>query len=174
MEVETVQINPTALKEVFAKVKSELFFPPIQFKLNDKLSMPVKVLNGELHVNPNLLSKSRDPYRLLLWLLRHTLAHMHYCPYDAKTAYYLQKIAYSVLRDSRLAYTAVAMFSDFQVDCIYLKNKYGETPFHLHDTLDRCKPMGLESLIFAVYREFFPDLTCKPEDDEIEILGRLL
>lgn len=174
MEVETVQIDPAMLREVFIKVKSELFFPPIQFKLNDKLSMPVKVLNGELHVNPNLLIRSKDPYRLLLWLLRHTLAHMHYCPYDAKTAYYLQKIAYGVLRDNKLAYTAVAMFSDFQVDCIYLKNRYGETPFHLHDTLGRCKPLGLESLIFAVYREFFPDLAYKPEDDEIEILGRLL
>ncbi len=174
MEVETVKIDPTMLREIFVKVKSELFFPPIQFKLNDRLSIPVKVLNGELHVNPILLSRSKDPQRLMLWLLRHTLAHMHYCPYDAKTAYYLQKIAYGVLRDSRLAYTAVAMFSDFQVDCIYLKNRYGETPFHLYDTLDRCKPVGLESLIFAVYREFFPDIPYKPKDDEVEILGRLL
>jgi hypothetical protein len=174
MEVETVKVDPTTLREIFVKVKSELFFPPIQFKLNDRLSIPVKVLNGELHVNPTLLSRSKDPQRLMLWLLRHTLAHMHYCPYDAKTAYYLQKIAYGVLRDSRLAYTAVAMFSDFQVDCIYLKNRYGETPFHLYDTLDRCKPVGLESLIFAVYREFFPDISYKPKDDEIEILGRLL
>ncbi|MEM2427871.1 MAG: vWA domain-containing protein [Candidatus Bathyarchaeia archaeon] len=174
MEVKTVQIDPSTMKEVFAKVKSELFFPPLQFKLNDKLNIPVKVLNGELNVNPVLLSKSKDPYRLLLWLLRHTLAHMHYCPYDAKTAYYLQKIAYSILRDSRLAYTAVAMFSDFQVDCIYLKNRYDETPYHLRDNLSRCKLVGLEQLIFAVYREFYPDLIYKPVDDEVEILGRLL
>lgn len=174
MEVESVKLDQEAMREIFAKVKSELFSPPIQFKLNDKLNIPVKVLNGELHVNPILLSKSKDPYRLLLWLLRHTLAHMHYCPYDAKTAYYLQKIAYSVLRDSRLAYTAVAMFSDFQVDCIYLKNRYGEEPYHIQDMIGRCKPVGLEELILAVYKEFYPSLTYKPKDDEIEILGRLL
>jgi len=162
------------IKEVFSNAKAEMLFPPVQFELDYKLRIPVKVSKGTLYVNPDFLEKSPDPYRFLLWLMRHTLCHMHYCPYDAKTAYYLQRVAYRVLRDRRLAYMAVAIFSDLQVDCIYLKNRYGETPYHLVDALKRREPLGFEKLIYAVYKEFFPDLQYKPSDEELDILGRLL
>lgn len=175
MEVETKsRVELEHVKEVFSKAKADMLFPPIQFEIDQRLQVPVKISKGTLYVNPRFLEQSSDPYRYLLWLMRHTLCHMHYCPYDAKTAYYLQKVAHRVLRDRHLAYMAVAIFSDLQVDCVYLKNRYGETPYHLEEALKRREPLGLEKIIFTVYKEFFPKLGYKPDDEELDILGRLL
>lgn len=172
--MEVAEKGSFSIRDVFSKVKTEMFFPPVKLRLNRRLKIPVKVSNGFLNVNPSLLRDSDNPKRLLLWLLRHTLSHLHYCPYDAKNAYHLQRVAYRILGNRHLAYMAVSLFSDLQVDCIYLRGRYGETPYHLIEALRKRKPIGVERLSFAVYKEFFSDLPYKPGDDEVDILGRLL
>jgi len=134
--------------ELFSRARIELYCPPCIFKVatgeerRHKSSVPLSVLNGVVLVGPSMVPPDCDQEKFLLWTFRHELAHAHHCPYDIKTAYSLERAAYSVSVHWDLAYLATLLFSDFQVDFNYLSRRFQENPYHVEVLSDRYGGIG--------------------------------
>jgi hypothetical protein len=117
----------------------------------DEGAEPLPVQNGVVLVGPNMIPPECDQERYLLWLFRHELAHAHHCPYDIRTAYSLEKAAFTVIGQWDLAYLATFLFSDFQVDFNYLPRRFRERPYHVEVLSEYCQ--GITQITAAVYRQ---------------------
>ncbi|MGQ9515292.1 MAG: hypothetical protein ACUVTL_09660 [Thermoproteota archaeon] len=141
--------------ELFNRTRIELYCPPCIFKVaTDKeikpRSVPLSVLNGVVLVGPDMIPPDCDQEKFLLWTFRHELAHAHHCPYDIKTAYSLERAAYSVSVHWDLAYLATLFFTDFQVDFNYLSRRFQERPYHVEVLSNRCR--GIEQISAVVQK----------------------
>ncbi|HDM88886.1 MAG TPA: VWA domain-containing protein [Candidatus Bathyarchaeota archaeon] len=123
------------LVEIFNQAWSELYCPPVRLSIVDESGDSdgclFTVANGIIYLSPKRIPRGVDPERYLLWFFRHQLAHIHHCPYDIKTAYSLERAAYRIINNWDLAYLAMRIFSEVQVDLRYLPSKYGELPYHV-------------------------------------------
>ncbi|MCX8183210.1 MAG: hypothetical protein N3F08_02130, partial [Crenarchaeota archaeon] len=84
------------VRRIFAQVRSELYFPPceLEVKHDGKNDTPFFVVNSKVHISPESVPKKVDDEKYLRSVIRHEIAHLHYCPYDIRTAYELVKEAY--------------------------------------------------------------------------------
>ena len=155
-----------SIKELFEVARKDLLSPPIFMKsirISDKLKdgVKLKLLNGEVSVtlSPKFLGIN-DWRDILLWIFRHQLAHIHYCPHDLATAYMLEKEAYKILGNWKLSHKALEIMSDLLVDLLYLPRFFLKEPLHIPYKF-RKKPLGIENLTFQAYklvfRDFLPD-----------------
>ena len=122
--------------KLFNQAWSELYCPPVKLSIvkdaeNPDSEAKFTVANGTIYLKPDVVPRGADPEKYLLWYFRHQLAHVHYCPYDIRTAYSLECAAYESVRDWDLAYLATQIFSDVQVDLHYLPRRFGELPYHV-------------------------------------------
>lgn len=161
---------------LFDAARIEMFIPPLEYEVKIAGSRPrvkMKARKAEITV-PERLVFEHDPGGVLLWYFRHILAHAHYCPYNIRTAYSLQKSAYEEVRDWSIAYQAVEVFSDLQVDLVYLPFKFMQAPLHLLDMYST-KPRGIDELKYSacrlVYGDFLPEYRV---DRDINYYGRML
>ncbi|MEM2904233.1 MAG: vWA domain-containing protein [Candidatus Bathyarchaeia archaeon] len=160
-------IDETGLARVFDQARTELYCPPCRLEVlrdldrrGERLGLRVQssVSRGVVQVDAEAVQVSRHPEDYLLWSLRHSLGHAHYCPYDIRTAYELQKAAYSIVRSRELSLLALLLFSDLQLDCVYLRNRFRTTPYHLEEDFRRERPKGVGRLFYSAYRIFYPSL----------------
>ena len=150
------------VKKIFNDVRAEFFHPPIYLKevqisdkLGDKVSISIK--NGLMNVTiGEEFLKIENHTEIFKWLLRHYFSHIHYCPYDLKTAYQLEREAYKVLGNWYLAFLAFRIFSDLMIDLLYLPRRFLEIPGHL-EYLFREKPKGINLLFYSAYQAFYKD-----------------
>jgi len=162
MEEQTVDII-----KLFNQAWSELYCPPVRLSLieeteNRNSEAKFVVVNGTVHLKPNIVPKGTDPEEYLLWYFRHQLAHIHYCPYDIRTAYSLERAAYDLVHDWGLAYLATQIFSDVQVDLYYLPRRFGDFPYHTR-VIGR-KPSTLaEEIMEGIYLCVHPAVKIKNE-----------
>jgi len=123
------------LVKIFNQAWSELYYPPVRLSIVDEPKDADECLftvaDGTVYLSPKRMPRGVDPERYLLWFFRHQLAHIHHCPYDIKTAYSLERAAYRILHNWDLAYLAMRIFSEVQVDLRYLPSRYGELPYHV-------------------------------------------
>ncbi|MBS7627862.1 hypothetical protein KEJ36_03470, partial [Candidatus Bathyarchaeota archaeon] len=149
----------------FEKAREELYCPPCSLRIIKNGSQGKAsrdsfqpILNGVVYLDLKEAYLSINPEEFMLWSLRHDLSHAHYCPYDIRTAYELEKVALSACNDSEIAFLALLLFCDLQVDCVYLRNRFHSTPFHLEERFRRNAPRGIERLFYATYRIFYPEI----------------
>ncbi len=122
--------------KIFNQAWSELYCPPVRLSLTKEAEdsdreAKFTVVNGTIYLKPNIVPRGADPEKYLLWYFRHQLAHIHHCPYDVRTAYSLERAAYELVHDWDLAYLATQIFSDVQVDLVYLPRRFGDLPYHV-------------------------------------------
>ncbi|MEM3388052.1 MAG: hypothetical protein QXI42_02035 [Thermoproteota archaeon] len=141
------------VRRIFAQVRSELYFPPceLEVKHDGKRETPFFVVDSKVHISPEAVPKNVDGEKYLRSVIRHEIAHLHYCPYDIRTAYELVKEAYGACKDWNTAYFSVLLFADLNVDCFYLLSRFGETPYHVDQFLNT-KQRGVGRYIQAAYR----------------------
>ncbi|MBO3808226.1 MAG: hypothetical protein FGF50_01310 [Candidatus Brockarchaeota archaeon] len=141
------------VRRVFAQVRSELYFPPceLEVKHDGESDKPFFVVDSKVHISPEAVPKKADGEKYLRSVIRHEIAHLHYCPYDIRTAYELVKEAYGACRDWGTAYFSVLLFTDLNVDCFYLLSRFGETPYHVEQFLNTPQ-RGVGRYIQAAYR----------------------
>lgn len=143
--------------EVFNQAWLELYCPPVRLVIEgaekegkSRSRTLFSAINGEAHIRLDAIPKGCDPYKYLLWHFRHELAHAHYCPYDLRTAYSLEKAAYSVVGDWDIAYLATHLFADLQININYLPRRFGEIPYFM--TILRSEYSSLlERLLYEIY-----------------------
>ncbi|MEM1602133.1 MAG: hypothetical protein QXG31_01365 [Candidatus Bathyarchaeia archaeon] len=156
---------------IFNQAWIDLNCPPVKVIIDDKASSSSKffvVNSGKVYVNPKIIPKGCDPNKYLLWLFRHELAHAHYCPYDARTAYSLEKAAYNVTGDWDLAYLATHLFADLQININYLPRRFEEIPYFMK--IIRETSSLLDFLLQEVYLQINPIV--KPENKTIENISK--
>jgi len=141
--------------KLFNQAWSELYCPPVKLSIaeeNKKSDYEAKfaVVDGKVHLKPNIVPRGVDPEKYLLWYFRHQLAHVHHCPYDIRTAYNLERAAYTAVRDWNLAYLATQIFSDVQVDLHYLPQRFGDLPYHTRIIGGEASTLS-EKIMKAVY-----------------------
>lgn len=146
------------IEELFNRARSELFIGPLNISVKIEgatLTTRFKGRRAEISVPPRLIG---DPEggAILLWYFRHNLAHVHYCPYNFRTVLTLSRAAVEEVGDWRLAYNAVALFSDLQVDLLYLPLRYRQIPLHLQDEFQQ-KPKGISALRYATCLHVYKD-----------------
>ena len=141
----------------FNVARGEMFVPPLRLRLRkgDFVSLSLGRTEAVVTLPPRLLDEGA--LEILRWYFRHLLAHAHYCPYDIKTAYMLQRAAYSVTGDWGKAYEALYVFSELQIDAYYLPRRFMEAPQHLRDVYSE-KPRGVRALVYSALREAYGDL----------------
>jgi hypothetical protein len=141
------------VKRIFAQVRSELYFPPCELEIKDDggNDTPFFVANSKVNISLNAVPKKVDYGKYLRSVIRHEIAHLHYCPYDIRTAYELIREAYKACKDWNTAYFSLLLFSDLNVDCFYLLNRFGEIPYHVDQFLDS-NQRGIGRYIQAAYR----------------------
>jgi len=159
------------IKGLFGEVKRELYNPPItlsEISLKEKSDViSLEIRKGLLNVRLGEKFLERGDWEdTFKWLLRHYLSHIHYCPYDLRTAYELERTAFKVLRSWKLAHFALRLFAECMVDLVYLPYRFLEVPGHL-SYIFRKKPEGLDLLIYAAYRAFYGDHVPEHEIDTI-------
>jgi len=147
---------------ILNKAKIELLNPPvivnIKLSKGDILGYKFNRKSGGITVNiPRELLLNDVGKEIVLWFFRHILSHVHYCPYDMKTAFNLQKLAYKITRNWWLAYIALYFFTEMQVDLVYLPSIFYEKPTYLMYRY-RYEPIGPLQLLYAAYRIVYPDL----------------
>jgi len=162
-----VEVDDRAFARAFDQARTELYCPPCRLDVvraakprrrRQRPEAHSSVSKGVVQIDPEPVCASRHPEDYLLWSLRHDLGHAHYCPYDIGTAYQLQKAAYHVTRSRELSFLALLLFSDLQLDCVYLRNRFRTTPYHLEEDFRRAKPKGIGRLFYSAYRVFYPGL----------------
>lgn len=162
--------------DLFNRARSEMFLPPMDVKAEvgeGQIEVNVKGRTARICVPRRLLG---DPEGgpILLWYFRHHLAHMHYCPYNLRTVQTLAKAAYEEVRSWDHAHNAVRLFSDLQIDLLYLPLRYKRPPLHLFDEF-YVKPRGLDELRYAAYRHVYGDLLRRHKlDVDTSFYGSLL
>jgi len=145
--------------ELFNRARAEMFLPPMDVRVEaweGRVEVSVRGRVAQVRVPRRLLG---DPEGgpLLLWYFRHHLAHMHYCPYNLRTVQTLARAAYEEVRSWRHAHNAVRLFSDLQVDLLYLPLRYKRPPLHISDEF-YSRPRGLDALRYAAYRHVYGDM----------------
>lgn len=159
--------------EAFNQAWVELYCPPVKLTVDDRMPKGSRVfsaLNGRVLVNPRIIPEGCDPYKYLLWFFRHELAHVHYCPYDARTVYSLEKAAFNVTGDWDLAYLATHLFADLQINVNYLPRRFGEIPYFMK-ILKKASSL-LELLLQEVYVQINP--IRKPSSKVLENISKEL
>ncbi|MEM2341076.1 MAG: VWA domain-containing protein [Candidatus Bathyarchaeia archaeon] len=143
--------------KAFNQAWLDLHCPPVRLLIDEKedKSAAFFAINGEVHINPNIIPKGCDPYKYLLWYFRHELAHIHHCPYDLRTAYSLEKAAYDIVGDWDLAYLATHLFADLQININYLPRRFEELPYFMRVVGHRSSTL-LEYLLQEVYIQVNP------------------
>jgi len=140
---------------IFNQAWSELYCPPVRLSITeedrDQKNPKFIVTNGTICLSSNIIPKGVDSEEYLLWYFRHQLAHIHHCPYDIRTAYSLERAAFEVTYDWDLAYLAMQIFSDVQVDLHYLPSRFGEIPYHVRIVGRRSSELLSEKIMEAVY-----------------------
>lgn len=141
------------VRRIFAQVRSELYFPPCELEIREdgKSETPFFVVDSKVHVSPKAVPKNVDGKKYLRSVMRHEIAHLHYCPYDIRTAYELVKEAYGACKDWNTAYFSVLLFTDLNIDCFYLLSRFGETPYHVDQFLNS-RQRGVGRYVQAAYR----------------------
>jgi len=104
---------------------------------------------------PTNLIHDEEFDRIVLWFFRHILSHIHYCPYDMKTAYELQKLAFKECGGWDLAYISLYFLSELQIDLVYLPLKYSEIPYYLFYRF-RDRPYGISEILYSAYKHAYP------------------
>ncbi len=147
--------------QLFERVKNELFNPSIfigEVKVRektDKVSFSIKGGLLNITLGEKFLQEG-EWENVLIWLFRHYLSHIHYCPYDLRTAYELERAAFQILRNRELAHISLRFFAELMVDLIYLPYRFLEVPGHL-EYIFRRAPKGLEQLLYSTYKIFYED-----------------
>ena len=137
--------------KIFNQAWSELYCPPVRLSIIEEEKPKFIVANGIVCLNPNMIPKGVDPEEYLLWYFRHQLAHIHHCPYDIRTAYSLERAAFEVTHDWNLAYLAMQIFSDIQVDLRYLPRRFGEVPYHVRIVGGKSSELLSEEIMKTIY-----------------------
>ncbi|MEM3454064.1 MAG: hypothetical protein QXS21_02765, partial [Thermoproteota archaeon] len=149
-------MNKETVREIFAQVRNELYFPPCELEIIEKQEknseMPFYVLNTKVYISLNSIPNNVDEEKYLRSVIRHEISHLHYCPYDLRTAHELLKSAYNACRDWNLAYFSLLLFSDLNVDCFYLTKRFGEIPYHV-DSFINSRESGINEYIQATYEQ---------------------
>jgi len=141
------------VRRIFAQVRSELYFPPCELEVRDngRNDSPFFVVNSKVTISPKAVPKRVDYRKYLRSVIRHEIAHLHYCPYDIRTAYELVREAYGACKDWNTAYFSLLLFSDLNIDCFYLLNRFGEIPYHV-DIFLYSSQRGIGRYVQATYR----------------------
>jgi len=160
VEMDNLTIRKRVL-DILELARNEILTPPIQLgqiELLDKSDeLNVEITEGVLHAKlGSTLLRESNWHEILLWTLRHELAHIHYCPYDLRTAHQLEREAFSILKDWRLAHSALVLFTDLMVDLIYLPRISLELPLHIIHRF-RKQPSGIDILLYAVHKRLLKD-----------------
>lgn len=149
-------MNRETVREIFAQVRSELYFPPCELEVIEKQEkgdgMPFYVLNTKVYISLDSIPNNINEEKYLRSVIRHEVSHLHYCPYDLRTAHELLKSAYNACRDWNLAYFSLLLFSDLNVDCFYLTRRFGEVPYHVEEFISS-KQSGINEYIQAAYEQ---------------------
>ncbi len=165
------------VNRLIAKARYEFHSPPIHFKtvISPKTkSLKFKLSEGVGRIIIPKFLLDEDLSDIVLWFIRHILSHIHYCPYDLKTAYQLQKLAFKETMDWNLAYIALYFLSELQIDLIYLPRRYGQIPSYLLYRF-RDRPEGLMEVLYSAYKHAFPQYVERYNlDPLIEDFGKQL
>ncbi len=165
------------LKRLLVRSRIELLAPPLDFTIrvthkSDRLGFTIRNGKGVFRVPAKLAVEENE--ELILWFFRHVISHIHYCPYDMKTAYQLQKQAFAEVKNWDLAYLALYFFSELQIDLVYLPFTFSAVPGHITYRF-REPPDGPMTVLYAAYREAFPDLVERYKlDSVVEDYGKQL
>ncbi|MGQ9478703.1 MAG: hypothetical protein ACUVQ0_01615 [Thermoproteota archaeon] len=152
-----MKIDEEEIRRIFAQVRGELYFPPCELEvLKDENETPFFISNFKVYISPSAIPKEMDWKKYLQSVIRHELSHLHYCPYDIKTAYELVKEAYGMCKNWDIAYSSLLLFSDLNVDCFYLLNRFNETPYHLKPFLNSSQK-GFKKYVQAAYRSILEE-----------------
>ncbi|MCI4438371.1 VWA domain-containing protein [archaeon] len=167
-------MNKETVREIFAQVRSELYFPPCELEIVEKQekdsAMPFYVLNTKVYISLNSIPNNVNEEKYLRSVIRHEVSHLHYCPYDLRTAHELLKSAYNACRDWNLAYFSLLLFSDLNVDCFYLTKRFGEVPYHAEEFISS-RQSGINEYIQATYEQLL-DKRKKGHKYTIETVAR--
>ena len=166
------------VNKLLVRARYEFHSPPVNFnvKISSRVkSMKFKYVKGEGNiVLPTSLVRDEEFDEIVLWFFRHILSHIHYCPYDMKTAYELQKLAFKECDSWDLAYISLYFLSELQIDLVYLPLKYGEIPGHLLYRF-RDRPYGVHEILYSSYKRAYSKyLGYYKLDPLIEDYGRQL
>lgn len=169
-------LDRAQIERVFAQARSELYLPPCDLKIvtqeeGRSVSSPFYVLGSTVYVCPTMVPKGCDPQEFLLSVMRHELSHIHYCPYDARTAHGLLKRSYEITKDWDTAFFSLLLFTDLTVDCLYLRRRLGATPYHLKVELEG-RRKGAMRLVQAAYEVALPDTRLHRHPVHIELAAR--
>lgn len=152
---------------LFNQAWVELYCPPVRLTLKQKEKSKrrprISAVNGTVRLRPNIVPLGCDPKKYLLWFFRHELSHVHYCPYDVKTAYSLEKAAYEIAGDWSIAYLATHIFSDVQIDLNYLPRRFGELPYLVRVIGKKPKTL-LEQIMQEIYLCVHPTVESENRD----------
>ena len=165
----SVQKRLGEIEYIFARARAELMNPPVNFSIEfrEKGNIGFKFLKGEGKIFiPKDLLYEENFNEIFLWFSRHLLSHIHYCPYDMKTALELEKNAYKVCKDWSIAYLSLFFLSDMQIDFMYLPETFNDIPGHLSYRF-RFKPSGIMELLYSAYLTVYPDHLPKYKVDPI-------
>ncbi|MEM2488155.1 MAG: hypothetical protein QXR44_06140 [Thermoproteota archaeon] len=165
-------MNEETVKRIFAEVRSELYFPPCELQIihNEKES-PFFVTGSKIYISPASIPNGVDKEKYLKSVIRHEVAHLHYCPYDVRTAYELIREAYDSCKNWDIAYFSFLLFSDLSVDCFYLPNRFGEVPYHVDYFVNN--RFGINRYIQESYRHLL-GIKHKEGKFEVENVARQL
>ena len=166
-------MDRTQIEKVFAQARSELYFPPCSLHIATReegrnAPSPFYVLGSTVYVYPETIPRGCDPQEFLLSVMRHELSHIHYCPYDVRTAHGLLKRSYEITKDWDLAFFSLLLFTDLTVDCIYLRRRLGRTPYHVDVELRRNR-RGAMRLVQAAYEFTLPNTRSHRHPAHIEL-----
>jgi hypothetical protein len=148
-----LKLDDAEIIRIFTQVRSELYFPPCELEIvrNGEKTPPFFVTGSKIHISPKAIPRGVNGEKYLISIMRHEVSHLHYCPYDIRTAHELVREAYSSCRNWDIAYFSLMLFTDLNVDCFYLLNRFGEIPYHVDRFLNtRQKSIG--RYVQAVYR----------------------
>lgn len=166
------------LIKIFNQAWMELHCPPVRLVIDAGKDgrdsgkfAGLFAANGEIYIKSDLAPRGCDPNEYLLWYFRHELAHAHYCPYDIKTAYSLERAAYNVVGDWDLAYLATHLFADLQININYLPRRFGDIPYFMRVLRNKYSSL-LEHLLHEVYLRVNPII--KPSNKTLENISKEL
>jgi hypothetical protein len=162
--------------EAYRQAFQELFQPPCSFlgTIGRRWMEGLSSLRGFVGIPVEQALKASNPKLYLLWYYRHTLSHAHYCPYDISTADLLYRSALEVVSDRKLAKLALTLFSDIQVDCIYLPARFDEDPYHVMVDLSADNLETPLDIYNAVYRFFYPKIRGRKISKDLEVYGGMI
>lgn len=148
---------------LFNQAWVELYCPPVRLSLEEEKQSDSEakfyVLDGTVHLKPDIVPRGCDPKEYLISYFRHQLAHVHHCPYDIKTAYSLEKAAYKFAGDWSLAYLATHIFSNVQIDLNYLPRRFRELPYFARVVGEKSKSLAeqiMQEIYLCVHRAYKP------------------